>query len=128
MSQPETESPTSQRAAARPAAFTPLPAGLPPVLLVIAYVAIGSMPLWLAEEQVGGFWRKLSSGLAMVAFALLMVQFVLSSRLATITGRLGADTLQQVHQLAAKVITRAEATMPAAGSNAPSASEAHAPE
>lgn len=105
MSQPEPESPTSQRAAARPAAFTPLPAGLPPVLLVIAYVAIGSMPLWLAEEQVGGFWRKLSSGLAMVAFALLMVQFVLSSRLATITGRLGADTLQQVHQLAAKVIT-----------------------
>lgn len=105
MSQPETKIPTSQRTKARQAAVTPLPAGLPPALLVIFYIAIGSLPLWLAEEQVGGFWRKLSSGLAMVAFALLMVQFVLSSRIASITGRLGTDTLQQVHQLAAKIIT-----------------------
>ena len=85
--------------------MTPLPAGLPPALLVIFYLVIGSLPLLLAEEQVGGFWRKLSSGMAMVAFALLTVQFVLSSRLAGITGRLGAGTLMQFHQRAAKVIT-----------------------
>ena len=83
----------------------PLPAGLPPAVLVIFYLTIGALPLLLAEEQVAGFWRKLSSGLAMVAFALLTVQFVLSSRLAAITGRLGADTLMQIHQMAAKVIT-----------------------
>jgi predicted ferric reductase len=83
----------------------PLPSGLSPALLVIFYIVIGSLPLLLAEEQVAGFWRKLSSGMAMVAFALLTVQFVLSSRLAAITGRLSAGTLMQIHQLAAKVIT-----------------------
>jgi predicted ferric reductase len=59
----------------------------------------------LAEDQVGGFWRKLSSGLAIVAFALLTVQFVLSSRLQAITGRVGIDITMHFHQLAAKVIT-----------------------
>lgn len=85
----------------------PLPQGLPVTVLVAFYILVGSLPLLLAEEQVGGFWRKLSSGLAMVAFALLAVQFVLSGRLAAITGRVGIDAIMQFHQMAAKVVTLA---------------------
>jgi predicted ferric reductase len=114
VSQPQSENPPKvPRRAARTGGMTPLPPGLPPVLLVILYLVIGSLPLLLAEEQVAGFWRKLSSGMAMVAFALLTMQFVLSSRLAAITGRIGADALMQFHQLAAKVITVALLVHPA---------------
>ena len=75
------------------------------MLLLIAYGAIGSLPLWLAEGEVEGFWRRLSNGLAMVAFALLAVQFLLSGRIQAITGRVGIDVIMHFHQLAAKVIT-----------------------
>lgn len=88
-----------------PAGASALRPGLSPAFLIILYLVIGSLPLLLAEEQIGGFWRKLSSGLAMVAFALLTVQFVLSSRLQAITGRVGIDVTMHFHQLAAKVIT-----------------------
>lgn len=81
------------------------PQGLPVAVLVFLYLLIGSLPLLLAQEQVGGFWRKLASGMAMVAFALLAVQFVLSGRLAAITGRIKIDALMQFHRTAAKVIT-----------------------
>lgn len=83
----------------------PLPQGLPVTVLIGCYILVGSLPLLLAEEQVGGFWRKLSSGSAMAAFALLAVQFVLSGRLAAITGRIGIDAIMHFHQMAAKVIT-----------------------
>lgn len=89
------------------AAARPLPQGLPVTVLIVCYILVGSLPLLLAEEQVGGFWRRLSSGLAMVAFALLAVQFVLSGRLAAITGRVGIDAIMHFHQMAAKVITLA---------------------
>lgn len=83
----------------------PAQPGWPPVLLLILYGLIGSLPLWLVEGEVGGFWRRFSSGLAMVAFALLTVQFVLSGRIQAITGRVGIDVIMHFHQLAAKVIT-----------------------
>ena len=79
--------------------------GWSPVLLLIGYGLIGSLPLWLAGAEVDGFWRRFSSGLAMVAFALLTVQFLLSGRIGAITGRVGIDVIMHFHQLAAKVIT-----------------------
>ena len=82
-------------------------AGWSPLLLLIAYGVIGSLPLWLADAAIVGFWRRLSSGLAMVAFALLAVQFILSGRIRAVTGRVGIDVIMHFHQLAAKVITLA---------------------
>ena len=101
--QPEPASPSSAR---NPGVDHPRP-GWPPVLLLIAYGLIGSLPLWLADGAVVGFWRRLSNGLAMVAFALLAVQFVLSGRIGAVTGRVGIDVIMHFHQLAAKVITLA---------------------
>ena len=86
----------------------PPPRGFHPAFLIALYVALGSMPLLLAwgeSAPVGGFWRALSNGLAMVAFALLCAQFVISGRIRWVAGRFGVERLMLFHQLAARVIT-----------------------
>jgi predicted ferric reductase len=80
-----------------------LPGGLPPVALVAIYIALGLTPLALAAAQGAPFasaWRELSSGLAMVAFAMLLVQFLLSGRFRRISGHVGIDITMRFHQLA----------------------------
>jgi predicted ferric reductase len=82
----------------------PPPSGLPPVLLVAAYVAAGLAPLVLAALGGGparGFWHELSSGLVMVAFAMTLAQFLLSGRFRSVSGRVGIDLTMRFHQLAA---------------------------
>lgn len=80
-----------------------LPGPPGPVLLVL-YVALGLLPLPLAALQGGstrGFWHELSSGLAMIGFAMLLVQFLLSGRFRRVSGRVGIDTTMRFHQIAA---------------------------
>lgn len=93
-------------AAVRPAPLPP--GGLPAWLLIALYVGIGSLPLLLAWHEnapVGGFWRALSNGLAMVGFALLTVQFYISGRIRWVSSDFGIDRLLLFHQMAARVIT-----------------------
>jgi predicted ferric reductase len=81
--------------------------GLHPLLLVAAYVAIVLMPLVLALIQgrpARGLFRELSSGLVMVGFAMLLVQFLLSGRFRAISGRVGIDLTMRFHQLAALTV------------------------
>lgn len=81
--------------------------GLAPWLLVGLYVAIGLTPLLLAvfrgEPPVDPF-RELSSGVVMIGFAMMLLQFLLSGRFRRITGRVGADITILFHQLIAWVI------------------------
>ncbi|HEY4133780.1 MAG TPA: ferric reductase-like transmembrane domain-containing protein [Alphaproteobacteria bacterium] len=82
--------------------------GFPPALLIVMYLAVGSFPLFLAWHQNGptaGPWRALSNALAMVGFALLTVQFVISGRMRWVSGRVGIDRLMRFHQYAARGIT-----------------------
>jgi predicted ferric reductase len=90
------------------AAHLPPSRGFPAVVLIALYVAVGSLPLLVAWQQdalIGGFWRALSNALAMVAFALLCVQFFISGRIRWVSGRFGVDRLLMFHQLAARLIT-----------------------
>lgn len=76
-------------------------AGAPPVLLLVAYAAICLLPLLLALLQgrpPRSFFRELSSGLVMVGYAVTLVQFVLSGRFETISGRIGIDRTMRFHQ------------------------------
>jgi predicted ferric reductase len=81
--------------------------GLSPAALIVLYVVIGLAPLILAQLQglpARGYWRELSSGLVMVGFAMLLVEFVLSGRFRPVSGRVGIDLTMRFHQLAALTI------------------------
>jgi len=74
-----------------------------PALLAI-YVVIALTPLLLAlvaDKPARNAWRELASGLAMVGFAMLLLEFVLSGRFRSFSGRVGIDVTMRVHQLAA---------------------------
>jgi predicted ferric reductase len=85
----------------------PSSAGLPglnPVLLLALYVAVALAPLALAALQglpARSVWRALSSGLVMVGFSIMLVQFVLSGRFRQVSGRIGIDRTMRLHQLMA---------------------------
>ena len=79
--------------------------GLPPAVLLVGYLIIILVPLALAAayEPRGRFlYRELAAGLALVGFAILFMQFVLSGRFEMIAGRLGIDLLMRFHQLLAR--------------------------
>ena len=82
-----------------------LPGPSAPVLLLL-YTILGLAPLLLAVLQGGaggGFWHALSSGLAMIGFAMVLAQFLLSGRFRRVSGRVGIDVTMRFHQLAAWV-------------------------
>ncbi len=78
--------------------------GIHPAVLLGTYVAIALLSLILAVLQGGAprsFWRELSTGLVMIGFAAVMLQFLLSGRFRQISGRLGIDRTMRFHQLIA---------------------------
>jgi predicted ferric reductase len=78
--------------------------GLRPVPLLILYVAAALVPLALAAAQgppARNVWRELSSGLVMVGFSIMLVQFVLSGRFQHVSGQVGIDRTMRFHQLMA---------------------------
>jgi len=78
--------------------------GLHPAVLIGTYVAIAIIPLILAVLQgrpPRSFWRELSTGLVMIGFAAMMLQFLLSGRFRHISGRVGIDRTMRFHQLIA---------------------------
>ncbi len=78
---------------------------LPAPALLALYGAALIAPLAavaLSAARRQGFWREFSTGAGLVAFALLAMQFVLSGRLRTLSGRVGIDLTMRWHQLAAR--------------------------
>lgn len=80
---------------------------LPPSVLLVTYGVAVTLPLILASlsaEREEAFWRELCIGVGLVAFAMLLLQFVLSGRLETLSGRVGIDLTMRWHQLAARTL------------------------
>ncbi len=76
-----------------------------PVLLIVAYVILALAPLGLAYPQnklSWTFWDELSAGLALAAFAMLLIEFLLSGRFRVISRRIGIDVTMRFHQLLAR--------------------------
>lgn len=94
---------------------SPLPSGRrlrlassPPAVLLAVYVLIALAPLALAYMQDlprRSFIDELSSALAMVGFAMLLIEFVLSGRFKTVSGSTGIDLTMRFHQLIARSLT-----------------------
>lgn len=76
-----------------------------PLILLAVYVIIAVAPLLLGafQDRPPRPWMdEIASGLAMTAFAILLVEFVLSGRFKLISGRMGMDVTMRIHQLLAR--------------------------
>ena len=76
-----------------------------PSILLLIYLAVAVTPLALGHLQglpPRPFWDEVASGIAMTAFAVLLIEFVLSGRFKTITDRIGMDVTMRFHQLIAR--------------------------
>jgi predicted ferric reductase len=76
-----------------------------PVLLIVAYVGLALAPLALAYAQgkpPRPVWDELATGLALTAFSILLVEFLLSGRFRAISKRIGMDVTMRFHQLLAR--------------------------
>jgi len=75
------------------------------LILIAVYLAVTLTPLVLSVLQgraMRPFWDEISSGLAMTAFAIVLVEFVLSGRFKVISARIGMDVTMRIHQLLAR--------------------------
>lgn len=76
-----------------------------PRFLILLYVLVTLSPLilsWATGLSPRSFWDELASGAGMVAFAVILVEFVLSGRFRSVSARLGMDNTMRFHQLVAR--------------------------
>ena len=78
------------------------------VVFLAGYLTIVFMPLGLAYTQAApraSLTDEVSSALAMVAFAMLLMEFLLSGRFEHISMSMGIDRIMRFHQWAARILT-----------------------
>lgn len=76
-----------------------------PVLLILFYVAVVLLPLVLATTSgrpPRSLLNELASGAGLLAFSIILVEFVLSGRFRFVSGRIGMDVTMRFHQLLAR--------------------------
>ncbi len=76
-----------------------------PVLLVLLYFSVVCLPLalsWAIGMPPRSFRNDIASGLGLLAFAMILAEFVLSGRFRTISSGLGLDATIRFHQLMAR--------------------------
>jgi predicted ferric reductase len=80
---------------------------MPVRALLLLYAVLALAPLAAAAlqgEPPRSLARELSAAVAMVAFAMLLMEFVLSGRFRALTGRAGIDATMRFHQLAGRFV------------------------
>ncbi|SOB95817.1 ferredoxin reductase family protein [Stappia indica] len=78
---------------------------MPAAALILFYLLIALAPLALAAgsgRPPRPVMDEIASGMAMVGFAILLMEFVLSGRFRSISGRVGLDVTMRFHQLLAR--------------------------
>ncbi len=81
--------------------------GIPAPVLLVLYLAVALAPLGIAYVRGGPsrpFLDDFSSALALVAFAMMLMEFVASGRVKTVSGRIGIDLTMRYHQLLARAL------------------------
>ena len=76
-----------------------------PIFLIIFYVCIVFLPLVLAWSNgwpPRPLWDELASGAGLVAFSIILVEFLLSGRFKSISRKVGMDVIMRFHQLLAR--------------------------
>jgi predicted ferric reductase len=57
---------------------------------------------WAGARPPRTLWDELATGAGMLAFAIILVEFVLSGRFRTVSGKIGMDVTMRAHQLLAR--------------------------
>ena len=73
-----------------------------PGILFAGYLIVTLLPLGLAAAGARpprSVWDELGSGAGMLAFSIMLTEFVLSGRFRSISGRIGMDLTMRLHQL-----------------------------
>ncbi len=73
--------------------------------LIAIYLCVTLLPLalaWLGMRSPRSFWDELASAAGMLAFAIILAEFVLSGRFRTVSNRIGMDVIMRFHQLLAR--------------------------
>ena len=76
-----------------------------PIFLVPLYLFVTVLPLALActgARPARPFWDEMATGAGMLAFAIILVEFVLSGRFRTVSRAIGMDVTMRFHQLLAR--------------------------
>ena len=76
-----------------------------PLTLIFSYVALTFLPLalaWAGARPPRTFWDEIASGAGMLAFAIILVEFVLSGRFRAVSRGIGMDVTMRFHQLLAR--------------------------
>ena len=98
------------RVSTTPSSPSHRPFGLSAAVLFTGYAIVSLVPLLLAAIQgnpLRNVTRELSGGLIMVAYVMTLLQFVMSGRFETLTGRAGIDRTMRFHTLVAWYIMAA---------------------
>ncbi|NNK78738.1 MAG: hypothetical protein HKP40_08510 [Litoreibacter sp.] len=75
------------------------------LFLILFYVVVAVLPLgvaWLYGGPPRTLSDEIASGLGLMAFSMILIEFVLSGRFRAITSGVGMDVTMRVHQLAAR--------------------------
>ena len=76
-----------------------------PPILIVAYLAAVTLPLivsWIIGGPPRLFWQEIASGLGILAFSMILAEFVLSGRFKNISNRIGMDVTMRFHQMMAR--------------------------
>ncbi|MEQ9695905.1 ferric reductase-like transmembrane domain-containing protein [Shimia sp. SDUM112013] len=80
--------------------------GVKLIVLSLAYLAVVTLPLvlsWTTGGPPRPFLQELGSGLGILAFAMILVEFVLSGRFKTVSNSVGMDITMRLHQVMARL-------------------------
>ncbi|WP_170441686.1 ferredoxin reductase family protein [Ruegeria arenilitoris] len=76
-----------------------------PLLLIFAYLVVVASPLilsWLVGGSPRLFHQDLASGLGILAFSMILAEFVLSGRFKSVSNGVGMDVTMRFHQVMAR--------------------------
>ncbi|MDF2371244.1 MAG: ferredoxin reductase family protein [Rhizobiaceae bacterium] len=78
---------------------------LKPFVLAVFYILVVMLPLavaWTGAYPPRSFWNELATGAGLLAFAIILIEFILSGRFRSVSGRTGMDVTMRFHQLLAR--------------------------
>ncbi|WP_322003243.1 ferredoxin reductase family protein [Marinobacter alexandrii] len=76
-----------------------------PLFLIVGYLVVVTLPLvlsWWGGEPPRQFQQELASGMGILAFSMVLMEFILSGRFKAISNGVGLDVTMRFHQIMAR--------------------------